>query len=473
MGLHPLDLEPQNVVNMGFGPNEYPPEKVEDSVANSSRAGYRYPQSSSLDISRLITLPPPFPRHHPAVNNSHPDLVTHRTTVRSIKDLTEIKTTRNGYTADVEKMLQEHQEQVDESRRQFRTNIQSQIQEGSLTFAEAAEAEAAMIVEENGQERMMIKRQLDTYQEIVLGPMNAILVDRIDRATACIDELRSMLSEEAQRGTPDETQEGGDGKPELLEKLTQFKWLFEAREQLYRESFDLISDRDDKYKAVALLPYKQNKNEDKLRETQAFFARDALDRRVQFEKEALTRLESFLDIIEQNVVRGVEVQLSAFWDIAPSLLALVQQAPEDLQGFQVQIPVDEYKENPSYHAHPLQYFYTLLSHAENSSYQFIESQINLLCLLHGVRSDVMQATRVLEEAERIKRGEAEDDVHRDMMVTRADEELDLETALKDKVDEVKDQWTRALGSQLEGLRERVKEQLVSEDGWEDLEHLDE
>lgn len=468
MGLHPLDLEPQNVVHMDFGPNEYPPEKVD-----AKRTGHRHPQSSSLDISRLITLPPPFPRHHPAVNNSHPDLVTHRTTVRSIKDLTEIKTTRNAYTADVEKMLHEHQEQVDESRRQFRTNIQSQIQEGSLTFAEAAEAEAAMIVEQNEQERMMIKRQLDTYQEIVLRPMNAILVDRIDRATTCIDELRSMLSEEAQRGTPDETQEGGDEKPELLEKLTQFKWLFEAREQLYRESFDLISDRDDKYKAVALLPYKQNKNEDKLRETQAFFSQDALNRRVQFEKEALARLESFLDIIEQNVVRGVEVQLSAFWDIAPSLLALVQQAPENLHGFQVQIPSDEYKENPSYHAHPLQYFYTLLSHAENSSYQFIESQINLLCLLHGVRSDVMQANRVLEEAERIKGGESEDDVHRDMMVTRADEELDLETALKDKVDEVKDQWTRALGSQIEGLRQRVKEQLVSEDGWEDLEHLDE
>ena len=459
-----------------YGPDEYPPEKVgwhEGSPANSTGTGYQYPGSRSLDISRLITLPPPYPRHHPAVNNSHPDLVTHRTTVRSITDLTEVKTTRHRYKADVERMLQEHQQQVDEGHRHFKSNIQSQIQEGSLTFAEAAEAEAAMIVEENERERIMVKRQLDTYQEIVLKPMHEILVDRIGRATACINELSSLLSDDAQRGTPDETQEEGDEKPELLEKLTQLKWLFEAREQLHRESFDLISDRDDKYKAVALLPYKQSKNEDKLRETQAFFSQDALDRRVNFENEALTRFESFLDVIERNVVRGVEVQLSAFWDIAPSLLALVQQVPENLQGFQVQIPADEYEENPSYHAHPLQYLYTLLSHAEKSSYQFIESQTNLLCLLHEVRSAVMRANQILVEAERIKRGETEEQVRREMMETRADEELALTTDLKDKVATVEGQWTEALGSQIEGLRERVKEQLVSEDGWDDLEQLEE
>ncbi|KAJ6089761.1 hypothetical protein N7467_004977 [Penicillium canescens] len=459
-----------------YGPDEYPPEKVgwhEDSPANSTSSGHQYSETRRLDVSRLITLPPPYPRHHPAVNNSHPDLVTHRTTVRSITDLTEIKTTRHRYKADVERMLQEHQVQVDEGHRHFKSNIQSQIQEGSLTFAEAAEAEAAMIVEENERERAMVKRQLDTYQEIVLKPIHVILADRISRATACIDKLSSMLFDDAQRDTPDSTQEEGDEKPELLEKLTQLKWLFEARELLHRELFDLVSDRDDKYKAVALLPYKQNKNEDKLRETQAFFSQDALDRRVEYENEALSRLESFLNVIEQNVVRGVEVQLSAFWDIAPSLLALVQQVPEDLHGFQVQIPADEYDENPSYHSHPLQYLYTLLSHAEKSSYQFIESQTNLLCLLHEVRSAVMRANRNLLEAERIKRGETEEDVRREMEMTRADEELALTTDLKDKVATVEGQWTEALGSQIEGLRERVKEQLVSEDGWEELEQLEE
>ncbi|KAJ5168321.1 uncharacterized protein N7482_003915 [Penicillium canariense] len=462
-----------------YGPNEYPPEKAgwyekptDYPVAGNGNRFAQVMASQRLDISRLVTLPPPYPRHYPAVNNSHPDLVSYRTTVRSITDLSEIKATRERYKADMERMSQEYQHQVKDDRRQFKANIQSQIQEGSLTFAEAAEAEAAMLVEENKRERELAKRQLDSYQEAVLKPMHAILADRISRATTCIDELSSRLFDDAQRETPDQTQEEGDEKPELLEKLTQLKWLFEAREQLHRETFDLVSDRDQKYKSIALLPYQQSKNNDKLRETQAFFSKDALDRRVQYETTALTRLESFLDVIEQNVVRGVEVQLSAFWDIAPSLLALVQQVPESLHGFQVQIPSNEYEENPSYHAHPLQYLYSLLSHAEKSSYQYIESQTNLLCLLHEVRSAVMRASRNLAEAERIWQGESEDTVHREMQEARADEELTLTTDLKDKVATVEGQWAEALGSQIQEVRERVKDQLVIEGGWEDLEQLE-
>ncbi|KAJ6108241.1 hypothetical protein N7523_009564 [Penicillium sp. IBT 18751x] len=462
-----------------YGPDEYPPEKVDcheeasaypDYGDGDRREQFRTPQK--LDISRLITLPPPYPRHYPAVNNSHPELISYRTTVRSITDLTEIKSTRQRYKDDVETMAQEHKIQVKDGRRQFKSNIQSQIQEGSLTFAEAAEAEAAMIADENKRARALAKRELDTYQETVLKPMVAILNDRIARASTCIDELSSRLFDDAQHETPDQTQEEGDEKPELLEKLTQLKWLFEAREQLHRESFELVSDRDDKYKVVALLPYKQSQNEDKIRETQAFFAKDALDRRVQYETQAFSRLESFMDVIEQNVVRGVEKQLSAFWDIAPSLLALVQQVPDSLHGLQVQIPADEYRENPSYHTHPLQYLYTLLSHAEKSSYQYIESQINLLCLLHEVRSAVMRANRNLAEAERIWQGESEENVRREMQTARADEEVALTTDLKDKVSTVEGQWTEALGSQIQGLRERVKAQLVAEDGWEDLEQLE-
>lgn len=462
-----------------YGPDEYPPEKVgwHEGTSDHPDSGDRHRDGHSmtaqkLDISRLVTLPPPYPRHYPAVNNSHPDLISYRTTVRSITDLSEVKSTRQRYKTDMERISQEHHDQVREGRRQFKSNIQSQIQEGGITFAEAAEAEAATIVEENKRERELVKRELDTYQEMVLKPMNAILNDRIERATACFDELSSKLFDDARHETPDQTQEEGDEKPELLEKLTQLKWLFEAREQLHRESFELVSDRDEKYKAVALLPYQQGKNEEKLRETQAFFAKDAMDRRLQYETDAFSRLEAFLDVIEQNVVRGVEMQLSAFWDIAPSLLALIQQVPDNLHGFQVQIPADEYKENPSYHAHPLQYLYTLLSHAEKSSYQYIESQTNLLCLLHEVRSAVMRANRNLVEAERIWQGESEEAVRREMQEARVDEEIALTTDLKDKVATVEGQWTEALGSQIQGLRDRVKEQLMAEDGWEDLEQLE-
>ncbi|KAB8239345.1 uncharacterized protein BDW43DRAFT_1717 [Aspergillus alliaceus] len=465
-----------------YGPDEYPPEKVgwheepassdySSTVGHNNRGHSR--EARKMDVSRLITLPPPYPRHHPAVNNSHPDLVNYRTLVRSISDLSVIKSTRQRHKSEIESLSQSHQERMQEGRRCFKANIQSQIQQGSISFAEAAEAEAALIMEENKLARELAKQELDSYQESVLKPMHEILTERVNKATASIDELRSKLFDDAQNETPDQTQEEGDEKPELLEKLTQLKWLFEAREQLHREMYELVSDRDEKYKTVVLLPYKQKANEEKVRETNAFFAKDALDRRVNREANALARLESFLAVIEENVVRGVEIQLSAFWDIAPSLLALVQQIPGDLAGFQLQIPANEYEENPSYQNHPLQYLYTLLSHAEKSSYQYIESQTNLFCLLHEVKSAVMRANCKLMEAERVRLGEVEDNVRREMQATRAEEERSLTNDLKDKVATVEGQWAEALGSAVQGLRERVKEQLVDEDGWEELEQLEE
>lgn len=425
-----------------------------------------------MDISRLVTLPPPYPRHHPAVNNSHPDLVSYRTTVRSISDLSEVKSTRQRHRIQLENMQQDHQRKIQEGRRQFRSNIQSQIQQGSITFAEAAEAEAALALEEKRLEKDLVQVEFDSYQEVVLQPLHAILTDRINRATACIDELSSKLFDAAQYETPDQAQEEGDEKPELLEKLTQLKWLFEAREQLHLEIYDLLSERNEKYRVVVSLQYRQSKNEEKIRETDAFFIKDALDRRVRYAADTLARLESFMDVIEENVVRGVEIHLSAFWDIAPSLLDLLQKIPEDLRGFEIQIPANEYEENPSYHRHPLQYLYSLLSHAEKSTYQYIESQTNLLCLLHEVKSAVTAANCKLMEAQRIRQGEAEDVVRREMQESRAEEERALTADLKDKVSTVEGQWTEALGSTIEAIRERVKKWLMAEGGWEELEQLE-
>ncbi|OJJ49453.1 hypothetical protein ASPZODRAFT_112423 [Penicilliopsis zonata CBS 506.65] len=478
--------EDQSGTHFVYGPDEYPPEKVgwheEDGGDETVCPAERTPnalntfsvstETHKMDVSRLITLPPPYPRHYPAVNNSHPDLVAYRTTVRSITDLSEVKATRQRHKTQTERLQKEHQERVQQNRRLFKENIQSQIQQGSLSFAEAAEAEAALAIEEQQAERELAKAELDTYQDTVLKPMHAILTDRIERATASMDKLCSQLFDDAQNETPDQTQAEGDEKPELLEKITQLKWLFEAREQLHREVYELVGGRDEKYQAVVSLPYKHSGNEDKARETSAFFAQDAMDRRVQHEAAALARLESFLDVIEQNVVRGVEIQLSSFWDIAPSLLALVQQIPDQLDGFEIQIPAGEYDENPSYQAHPLQYLYSVVWHAERSSYQYIESQTNLLCLLHEVKSAVMRANYKHIEAQRIRQGEPEDTVHEETHGLRADEERHLTADLKDKVGTVESQWTEALGSHIEALRERVKAQLQAEDGWEDMEQLE-
>ncbi|KAL4923219.1 uncharacterized protein BDV17DRAFT_16514 [Aspergillus undulatus] len=468
----------------GYGPDEYPPEKVgwhEDQALpeylTPSQSSFSHSTSTEpqkMDVSRLITLPPPYPRHYPAVNNSHPDLITYRTLVRSISDHSEIKSTRQRHASETETLWAKHNSSIKDSRRQFKSNIQSQIADGSITFAEAAEAEAALLHDENARERTLTKQLLDSYQDTVLNPLQAILTDRIDRASTCISDLQSKLLHAAAHETPDQSGflEEGDEKPELLEKLTQLKWLFEAREQLHRELYDLITTRDEKYKDLVILPYRQTSNTDKIASTTAFFVKDALDRKVHFEENALSRLESFQSIIEENVVRGVETHLSAFWDIAPSLNTLVQSIPNQLSGFQIQIPATEYDENPSYVTHPLQYLYTLVSHAEKSSYQYIESQINLLCLLHEVKSAVMRGRCKLLETERIRRGESEEVVSREIEEVREKEERSLTGDLKEKVATVEGQWSEALGSQIGDLRGRVRGQLERDGGWEEMESLE-
>ncbi|OKL60082.1 hypothetical protein UA08_04711 [Talaromyces atroroseus] len=477
----------QNFHPGGYGPNEYPPEKVglhePEMLPSQSPSQYQYDtlqeshynqeyRAHKMDISRLVTLPPPYPRHHPAVNNSHPDLVVYRTTVRSISDLSEVRATREHYEHQIAQLRQEYEAKVQENRRIFRSNIQQQIQEGSIKYAEAAEAEAALEADEQKKEKELVQSNYDTYQSQVMEPMHLILSDRVGKATERINELSGKLKEAIQNENPDHTQEEGDEKPEILEQLTQLKWLFEARELLHREIYDLLGESNEKYRAIVTLPYKQTKNEEKLAETDAFFVKDSLDRRVQFEAKSLARVEAFMDVVEENVRRGVETHLSAFWDIAPSLLTLVQQIPENLSDLQIEIPAQEYEENPSYYQFPLQYLYSLLSHAEKSSYQFIESQTNLLCLLHEVRSGVMVANCRLMEAQRTRHGEPEDLVRSEMQEMQAREERELTADLKEKVSTVEGQWTEALGSHIESLRERVKSHLLAEDGWDDTEQLE-
>ena len=79
---------------LSYGPSEYPLEKVgwhetsqrPQQLPPTPASAPFTPNSRRLDISRLITLPPPYPRHHPAVNNSHPDLDYTRSVVRSLHE---------------------------------------------------------------------------------------------------------------------------------------------------------------------------------------------------------------------------------------------------------------------------------------------------------------------------------------------------------------------------------------------------
>jgi hypothetical protein len=460
-----------------YGANEYPPEKTgfhEDMQAAPAQSYGFHPNSApatpdphGLDVSRLVTLPPPYPRHHPAVNNSHPDLASIRSNLRNVADLEEVKKVKELFTFKSKTLKEQESALLTDRRAQLRYNVQHNVRNGQMTFDDAAKAEADFEAREDKRAQDAVQSLFDSFQADVANPLHAMFCERITKVSASIEHLKGRLSNDAQEFNPNQTQEEGDEQPELLEMLTLLKWLFEAREQLHKEMFELEDERNDLYKDIIVLPYIQAKNDQKVKEASVFFSRDAQDRKVVFEKEILKRYEDFMNSIEENVTRGVEAQLSAFWDIAPGLLTIVQKIPQRLVGFDILIPPQEYQENPVYHDFPLQYLYSLLAHAGRSASQFIESQTNLLCLLHEVKTGVMTAGSHLLQTQRILEGEDLASVERETRAIREDEESRLTDDLKDKVGLVESQWGEALGNGLEDCKKRVETFLINSGGWDE------
>lgn len=478
--------------------NEYPPEKQgwhESPAEQSYQQTYSVtpalsalqhsislpntPNPNYLDVSRLVTLPPPYPRHHPAVNNNHPELAEIRASTRTLSDLSEVDATKSRFNHDSRVMHDEAAEAVTKRRQALRKNLQEEVGRGRMTYAEAAAIEADSSESEKQASKDLEKKDFDRFQTDVVVPLNELLTSRITKATQLFDELRSRLFVETREPNPNMAQEEGDEQPELLEKLTLLKWIFETREVLHRAVYDLLSDRNDRYREMVITPYRLAGNEEKMAHASAFFAEDAKRRALAFASDILKRTNEFRDVVEENVVRGVEVQLSAFWDIAPPLCRLLDRVPlgsspvneegessmagghgRSLADFRIQIPQAELVENPSYVDHPLQYLFSLLLHAEKSTYQFIESQTNLFCLLHEVNEAVLVArARLMEEEGGSKKDAAEG--------FRRDEGQRLTDELKEKVRVVQEQWRSALGETVGLVKERVGEWLLETGGWDE------
>ncbi|KAH8896031.1 hypothetical protein GQ53DRAFT_681659 [Thozetella sp. PMI_491] len=454
--------------------DEYPTEKSgwhESPLVDTPQANHRHsiqsvstpntptPNPAHLDVSRLVTLPPPYPRHHPAVNNNHPDLAHMRTSVRALSDMTEVEAIKTRFQESSTKARSDAAEEVKKERQAMRANLQQEIASGNIGYAEAAAIEADMRTAEDGKITAMEKEDFEAFQAIVVVPLNDLLTSRIEKATTMFDELRSRLFVETAESNPNLPQEEGDEQPELLEKLTLLKWIFEAREILHKAVYDLLTDRNDRYCELVCTPYRLAKSTDKLNSAKAFFAEDGAKRALAYFDEVLRRTQEFRDVVEENVVRGVEVQLSAFWDIAPLLKRVLDKIPADVGGFQTQIPASEFDENPSYVDHPLQYLFSLLLHAEKSTYQFIESQTNLLCLMHEVKEAVTVAKGKVMESEGRDAARVEE--------MRAEDMARLTDDLKDKVRVVQDQWKSALGDSIDGVKERVGGFLLETGGWDE------
>ena len=397
------------------------------------------------------------PRHHPAVNNNHPDLADVRAVVRSLHEKEEAEIIIDSYRAQI---LRKRQQANSWCKHLLHgQDIEFRIEQGGISQEDLDVSEVELNEKIAISEEDVAQSDFDLYQSIVLTPLHALYSNRIKLAEASIDKLSSRLFLDAQSQSPNLPQEEGDEQPELLEKLTLLKWLYEGKETLHRRIYDLLSERNDRYKAVVLLPFIQSQDQEKHVEAELFFAKDAQERRFQFEQAAYKRASRFMEVIENNVSRGVEVQLSAFWDIAPSLVEVLHKVPSQLDGFEVQIPAQEYAENPSYYEYPLQYLYSLLGHAQKSTYQFIESQVNILCLLHEIRSHTLAARCKVEAQSRDASWAAEEEQRR--------QETRLTDDLKEKVGVVEGQWEEALGREIMEVRERVREALLEEGGWDD------
>jgi hypothetical protein len=405
------------------------------------------------------------------MSNNHPDLASVRVVLESLRDVDEVTRTKELFHGRIQERRARKTQEAAERRTQMRHNIQEQLSLGQMTYAQAAAAEEEFNVTEARIAHTIVRQEYDTFQPDVMTPLHALLSEKITKSNACIAQLCAGLRTSADSPSPNEPQEEGDEQPELLEKLNLLKWLIEAREALYKGLDDLEGERNELYREVIVKPLRDAGDQEKLQGARQFFEQDYQERKTNFVKGASKRYEEFAKIIEKNVIRGVEDQLSAFWDIAPGLSSVVQKIPDDLttssDDFELHIPPSEFEENPQYERHPLQYLFTLLTHAEKSAYQFIESQVNLMCLLHEAHNGVMIAGIRLMESQRVADGEDLTTVREEMSDVRKAEEQRLTTELKEKVETVESQWREGLGSNLEAVKERVRDYLYETRGWDD------
>lgn len=463
---------------LAYGPTEYPPEKVgwhESVDYDTPQATPSYtrerkvstPGVQQLDVSRLITLPPSYPRHHPAISNNHPLMADLRNEHRLLSDQSKVREIKDAFMEQDCRIQQEQQASAKERRTKLRNSIQEKVADGTISFAEAAQAEMDFDREEAERGKANARSNFDLFEAGISHPLNGMLTERLEKTNFCIAQVRIELESRNKISDPNQAQEEGDEQPERLEKLTLLKWLFECREQLHKEMFDLHAERSVKYSEVILVPYRIARLQAKIDEATGFFTKDSQQRQATYAKDSLKRYEELQQIVDTNVSRGVEDQLSAFWDIAPGLLDVVQAVPGNVGDVEVQIPEPEYEENPAYNSHPLQYLYSLLTHAQRSAYQFIESQVNLLCLLHEVRTATMKARLRLQEIENGAHASNDEQLKVEMAQNRSSEEQCLTDDLKEKVGEVERQWKEALGGDLDECKERVKGYLVVNGGWDD------
>ncbi|KAF4554828.1 Hypothetical protein D9617_3g018970 [Elsinoe fawcettii] len=488
---------------------EYPPEKVgwheELPIAGPSRSssfanGKRplsggapplpnqtsKPKLPALDVSRLVTLPPPYPRHYPAVSNCHPQLEAPRKLQRSLADLSDVKELHADF-AESEGNLTREQDEARQARvRGFRAGVQGDIDAGRVSHAIAMEADRRFRAHEAEKSAAAAVEAFERFQKDLYNPAKMILDDKLQSADESINMMTLALSSSLSSGASERAQVGGDEEPELLEQLTLLKWLFEARETIFKETHDLslLSARQSRLREKWSPTYRS------LTQPQREANNTQWQRRMQslqstWAAQSSTRFQDLKSTIERHVQRGVEAQLSAFWDVAPQLAEVLSRIPcpptpspsppsptvlasldDQLRHLPILIPPTELSENEDLHRFPARYLHSTLTHARNSTRQFVDAQINLLCLEHEIATAAMAAGVRALEAERIGAGESGEEVRGEMERAREGEEARLTMGLKERVGEVERGWEEALGGEMERRMGAVKGFLGRCGGWD-------
>lgn len=401
---------------------------------------------TSLDIAPLLTLLPTWPREHPAVNNSHPRLDVFRDLVRTLNDLSQLSALQAQFREKAEQAQEAHGTQSQRRRISQAERIQGLYSRGDLHYDEMERLNLDFEREESRMRQEAAEAEFKAFDGDVVTPAHRDLHERITAATAAYADLVTLVKARSPGRAGADSD--ADAQPELLEYLTALKWIFDVRETLHQQVFDLLAQRNDRYRSLVLAPLRDARNSrdsldardpqgGRLETTTQFFNQDAAARRTEFDRAKVARYEQFMDFVEEQCSLGVEEARSRFWETAPLVMECLEKIPASLENVVPIVPPEEAVEHPEWVAQPMRYLERKVAETEGAMRGVgVEEGEGLLCLLHGVKTALSRA-----------RGEG------------AEQERLLTEDLKEKVGMIEDEWTEGLGRILERVRAHVEHEM--------------
>lgn len=417
----------------------FPPDRKSHSDSRSRsrapstsrvRTRRRHNAKTSLDIAPLLTLLPSWPREYPAINNCHPRLDVFRDLVRTLNDLSPLTTLQTRFAESTGKSKEIFLEESERRRISQAERIQGLYSRGDLNYDEMERLNLDFEREEGKIHCESEEEDFKSFDAEVVTPAHRDLHERITAAGAAYADLVNLIKVRK----PMVSEEEG---PELLEYLTALKWIFDIRETLHQHVFEMLSQRNERYKSLIIAPLRHARDQGRLHSTTAFFAQDSATRLSEFNKSKVVRHEKFMEIIEEQVMLGVEEARSKFWETAPLVMECLEKIPVSLGEVVPIVPPEESVKHPEWIEQPMRYLERKIAVTEGAMRGLgVEEGEGLLCLLHGVKSALARAkSAVMDDGGREERRLTED--------------------LKEKVGMIEEEWREGLGMILERVRRNV------------------